>query len=78
MTAAVTLHRVTMNLTKRDIQAVENLERKFNSRSKAQAVSSALALSASIIDMLDIPGNELVYRPKGSDEYHRVVITGLS
>jgi hypothetical protein len=71
----VTLHRVTMNMTQRDVEKTDKLRAKFHSRSNAQAVSSALALADSVTDMLET-GGELFLKDKNG-ELQRVVISGL-
>ena len=62
--------KVTMNLTKRDIENTDDIASATQSRSKAQAVSTALALTRFIIDtMRDNPGTQVILRtPDGKTE----------
>lgn len=70
------VHRVTMNLTQRDVQNTSKLRNALHTRSNAQAVSSALSLAASVTDLLQ-DGGELLVRDKDG-EFQRVIIPGLS
>lgn len=66
--------KVTMNLTDRDVANTEILTRRLHSRSKASAVSSALAIAEGITRSIE-RGEEVLIRTKdGSLE--RVFIAG--
>ena len=66
--------KVTMNLTDRDVENTETLSRRLHSRSKASAVSSALAIAEGITRSIE-RGEEVLIRTKdGSLE--RVFIAG--
>ena len=68
------LTKVTMNLTDRDVANTEILTRRLHSRSKASAVSSALAIAEGITRSIE-RGEEVLIRTKdGSLE--RVFIAG--
>ena len=62
--------KVTMNLTERDIENTNDIVSATQSRSKAQAVSTALALTRFIINtMRDHPGTQIILRtPDGKTE----------
>ena len=66
--------KVTMNLTNRDIENTKTLTRRLHARSKASAVSSALAIAEGITRSIE-RGEEVLIRTKdGSLE--RVLIAG--
>ena len=68
------MRKVTMNLTERDIENTEALSRRLQSRSKASAVRSALAIAEGITRSIE-RGEEVLIRTRdGSLE--RVIITG--
>ena len=62
--------KVTMNLTERDIKNTESIASATDSRSKAQAVSTALSLTSFVIEtMRDHPGTQIILRtPDGTTE----------
>lgn len=70
------LHRVTMNLTQRDVANTEKVRQKFHARSNAQAVSAAVTVTASLAELLE-NGGELLVRNKDG-ETQRIVIPGLT
>ena len=67
--------KVSMNLTDRDIENTETLARRLHSRSKASAVSSALAIAEGITRSIE-HGDEVLIRTKHGD-LERVIITGV-
>ena len=69
------LQRVAMNLTPRDIRNTEKLRRALDARSNAQAISTALALAASVSDLIS-EGNELLLKNKDGS-IQRVLIPGF-
>lgn len=69
------LKKVTMNLTARDITNTEILTTRLNTRNKASAVSSALAITEGITRMVQDGGEVIVRRKDGSME--TLVIPGL-
>ena len=66
--------KVTMNLTDRDITNTETLTRRLHSRSKASAVSSALAIAEGITRRIESGEEVLVRKKDGSVE--QVFIAG--
>ncbi len=70
------LHRVTMNLTPRDVKNTSKVRTALHTRSNAQAVSSALSLAASVTELLQ-EGGELFVRDKDG-QLQRVIIPGLT
>lgn len=66
--------KVTMNLTERDIKNTQNLTRRLQSRSKASAVSSALAIADGITRSIE-RGEEVLIRTKDGT-LERVFIAG--
>ena len=69
------LKKVTMNLTDRDIEITDKLTKRLHSRSKASTVSSALAITDALADLVDNGGTLLVRGRDGSME--RLIIPGL-
>ena len=69
------MKKVTMNLTERDIQNTESLNRRLHSRSKASTVSSALAIAEEITHSIE-QGEEVLIRTKGGT-LERVFIAGV-
>ena len=70
------LKKVTMNVTNQDIHNVEALAIRFGSRSKASAVSSALAIVEGLAQKIS-EGNELLIRDWNGNFRH-VLIKGLN
>ena len=68
------MRKVTMNLTERDIENTEALSRRLQSRSKASAVSSALAIAEGITRSIE-RGEEVLIRTKNGT-LERVFIAG--
>ena len=66
--------KVTMNLTERDIKNTETLSQRLHSRSKASAVSSALAIAEGITRSIE-RGEEVLIRTKDGT-MERVFIAG--
>jgi len=61
--------KVTMNLTDADVLAAETIQKAINARSKAQAVSFALATTRYIVNALSDSRKQLYVRsPDGSLE----------
>ena len=67
--------KVTMNLTERDIKNTETLSQRLHSRSKASAVSSALAIAEGITRSIE-RGEEVLIRTKDGT-LERVFIAGV-
>lgn len=55
--------KVTMNLTQRDVRNTESLQGFMNTRTKAQAVSTALSVTKALAENMK-PGSELLIRQK--------------
>lgn len=70
------LRKVTMNLTERDVRNTERLAEQLHVRSKAEAVSAALTITASLSDMLQ-GDKELIIRDRQGD-IEKVIIPGLT
>ncbi len=70
------LTKVTMNLTDRDIAHTEALQRRLHSRSKASAVSSALAIAEDFTRRLE-RGEQILIREKDGS-VQRVLLPGVS
>lgn len=70
------LRKVTMNLTERDIQNTEKLTEQLHTRSKAEAVSAALSITAFLSEMLH-GDKELIIRNRKGD-IEKVIIPGLT
>ena len=69
------LTKVTMNLTQRDIENAEILQRRLDSRSKASAVSSALVIAEGITERVELGEQVLIRKKDGSIE--QVLIPGV-
>ena len=69
------LRKVTMNLTYRDIENTASLSRRLHSRTKASAVSSALAIAEGITKRIAHGEEVLIRRKDGSVE--RMFIAGV-
>ena len=69
------LTKVTMNLTQRDIENAELLQRRLDSRSKASAVSSALVIAEGITERVELGEQVLIRKKDGSME--QVLIPGV-
>ena len=69
------LTKVTMNLTQRDIENAEILQRRLDSRSKASAVSSALVIAEGITERVELGEQVLIRKKDGSME--QVLIPGV-
>ena len=61
--------KVTMNLTDADVAAAETIQKAINARSKAQAVSFALAATRYIVDALRDKKQLAFRQPNGSFEH---------
>lgn len=70
------LQKVTMNLTENDVRNTEILVRRLHARSKASAVSGALAIAESLTRKIEDGGELIVRRRNGTDE--TVIIPGLT
>jgi len=69
------MQRVTMGLEDSHIAYVEKIKRRFNTRSKAGAVGTALSIASTISDELEA-GNEILLRdPSGGVK--KLVFTGF-
>ncbi len=67
--------KVTMNLTSRDVRNTETIQEVMHTRSKAQAVSTALSVTTALAENMK-PGSELLIRQKdGSVE--KIIIPEL-
>ena len=71
-----TLTKVSMNLTDKDISNTEKLKERLHARTKADAVSAALSITASLSEHL-AEGEQLFVRTKDG-KTERLVITGLN
>ena len=69
------LKRITMNLTERDSENANSIRDRLNTRSKAGAVSTSLAITEGLTDRIQ-SGEELLIRRKNGD-LERVIIPGL-
>ena len=69
------LTKVTMNLTDRDIENTDILLWRLNARSKASAVSSALAIAEGITKSIERGEQVLIRKKDGSLE--QVFIAGV-
>jgi hypothetical protein len=67
--------KVTMNLTDRDVENTESLVRLTGSRTKAQAVSTALSVTKAIASRLKSGGEVFIKNKDGNIE--RLVIPGF-
>jgi len=67
--------KVTMNLTERDVENTESLVQLTGSRTKAQAVSTALSVTKAIASRLKTGGEVLIRSKDGHIE--RLVIPGF-
>ncbi len=67
--------KVTMGLTEWDIKNTEDLQERLHARTKAAAVSSALALAAGLTKKVS-EGEELMIRTKDGT-LERILITGM-
>lgn len=70
------LTKVTMNLTAKDVENTERLRDRFQSRSNAEAVSAALSISSSLVDLVK-KGDEVYIKTKDG-ETEKIIITGLN
>ena len=67
--------KVTMNLTERDVRNTEEICKRLHSRSKAQAVSSALSITEGLTREVQNGSEVMIRRPDGSTR--TMVIAGL-
>lgn len=67
--------KVTMNLTDRDVDNTDKIRKVFHARSNAAAVSDALSVTATLVNMMN-EGNEILVRNK-KGELEKIVFTGL-
>ena len=63
--ADATVYRVTMRLTQSDLETAKVLERALDARSKADAISQAMAIARTIIQAIE-SGKEVLIREPGS------------
>lgn len=69
------LKKVTMNLTEQDIKNTEEICKRLHSRSKAQAVSSALSITEGLTREVQNGSEVMLRRPDGS--VRTMIIAGL-
>ena len=69
------LTKISMNLTKRDIENTDKLKERFHARTKADTVSAALSITASLSEHLE-NGEQLFIRTKDGHT-QQVIIPGL-
>ena len=69
------LRNVSMALTEWDIANTENLVERLRSRNKAEAVSSALAITEGLTRKIEDGGKLMIKKKDGTME--TVVITGM-
>jgi len=67
--------KVTMNLTKRDVDNTQKVKKSLNARTNASAVSGALAVTAKLINLTQA-GDEILIRNK-KGELERLVFANL-
>lgn len=60
-----TVYRVTMRLTESDLETTKYLERALDARSKADAISQAMAIARTIVHAIEA-GKEVLIREPGS------------
>ena len=72
----MTLKKVTMNLTQRDIENANALTERLHSRNKASTVSAALAITEDITRRI-MDGGELMIRGRNGS-LETVIIAGLN
>jgi hypothetical protein len=68
-----TIYRVTMRLTESDVETTKLLERALDARSKADAISQALAIARTIVESME-KGKEVLIRDPGSDYAERLLL----
>jgi len=68
------MKRVTMGLSPADVENTETISRRFQSRSKASAVGTALSITAALTRELE-KGNEILVRTP-SGEFKQMVFAG--
>jgi hypothetical protein len=68
-----TIYRVTMRLTENDVETTKLLERALDARSKADAISQALAIARAIVESME-QGKEVLIRQPGSDYAERLLL----
>lgn len=68
-----TIYRVTMRLTESDVQMTEQLQQLLDARSKADAISQAIAIARTIVHAISC-GKEVLIRAPGSDYAERVLL----
>lgn len=67
------IYRVTMRLTENDVETTKLLERALDARSKADAISQALAIARTIVQAME-SGKEVLIRQPGSDYAERLLL----
>jgi hypothetical protein len=68
-----TIYRVTMRLTESDVQMTEQLQKQLAARSKADAISQAIAIASTIVQAI-VSGKEVLIRSPGSEYAERVLL----
>ena len=71
----MTLKKITMNLTPRDVENADTLTRRLHCRNKASTVSAALAITEDITRRIQDGGQLMIKEKDGSVE--TLIITGL-
>ncbi len=69
-------YRVSMRLTPGDVETTEMLTRALDARSKADAISQALAIARTIVERIQ-RGDEVLIRRPGSDYAERLLLPKL-
>jgi hypothetical protein len=68
-----TVYRVTMRLTQSDLDTAKFLERALDARSKADAISQAMAIARTIIQAIE-DGKEVLIREPGSGYAEKLLL----
>lgn len=67
------VYRVTMRLTGGDLETVKVLQDALDARSKADAISQAMAIARTVVENI-LAGKDVLIRAPGSDYAERVVL----
>ena len=68
-----TVYRVTMRLTQSDLETTKFLERALDARSKADAISQAMAIARTIVKAIQ-DGKEVLIREPGSGSAEKLLL----
>ena len=67
------VYRVTMRLSAADLETVKVLQDALDARSKADAISQAMAIARTIVENI-VAGKEVLIRAPGSDYADKVLL----